>query len=56
MTSQLGLQTVPVHMLPNISQSKGNQTMEFWSSNRTYITRAIFSSKIMYKIRQGDWF
>ena len=29
MTSQPGLQTIPVHILPNISQSKGNQTMKF---------------------------
>ena len=29
MTSQPGLQTIAMHILPNISQSKGNQTMEF---------------------------
>ena len=29
MTSQLGLQTIAIHMFPNISQSKGNQTMKF---------------------------
>ena len=29
MTSQPGLQTVVIHILPNISQSKGNQTMKF---------------------------
>ena len=29
MTSQPGLQTVAIHILPNTSQSKGNQTMEF---------------------------
>ena len=29
MTSKPGLQTIPVHILPNISQSKGNQTMKF---------------------------
>ena len=29
MTSQPGLQTIPIHTLPNISQSKGNQTMKF---------------------------
>ena len=28
MTSQLGLQTIAIHILPNISQSKGNQTMK----------------------------
>ena len=29
MTSQPGLETIPIHILSNISQSKGNQTMEF---------------------------
>ena len=29
MTSQPGLQTMTIHTLPNISRSKGNQTMKF---------------------------
>ena len=29
MTSQPGLQTIAIHILPNISQSIGNQTMKF---------------------------
>ena len=29
MTSQPGLQTMAIHTLPNISRSKGNQTMKF---------------------------
>ena len=29
MTSQPGLQTIAIHMLPNISQSKDNRTMKF---------------------------
>ena len=29
MTSQPGLQTIAIHILPNISRSKGNQTMKF---------------------------
>ena len=29
MTSQAGLQTIAIHILPNISQSKGNQTIKF---------------------------
>ena len=29
MTSQPGLQTVAIYILPNISQRKGNQTMKF---------------------------
>ena len=28
MTSQPGLQTIAIHILPNISQSKGNQTIK----------------------------
>ena len=29
MTSQPGQQTILIHILPNISRSKGNQTMKF---------------------------
>ena len=29
MTSQSGKQTIAIHILPNISRSKGNQTMKF---------------------------
>ena len=29
MTSQPGLQTIAIHILPNISQSKGNEKMKF---------------------------
>ena len=29
LTSQLGLQTVVMHILPNISRSKGNRTIKF---------------------------
>ena len=29
MMSQPGLQTIAIHILPNISQSKGNQTTKF---------------------------
>ena len=29
MTSEPGLQTTVIHILPNISQSKGNQTRKF---------------------------
>ena len=29
MTSQPGLQAIAIHILPNISQSKDNQTMKF---------------------------
>ena len=29
MASQPGLKTILIHILPNISQSKGNQTMKF---------------------------
>ena len=29
MTSQPGLQTIAIHILPDISQSKCNQTMKF---------------------------
>ena len=29
MTSQLGEQLFAIHILPNVSRSKGNQTMKF---------------------------
>ena len=29
MTSQPGKQTISIHLLPNISRSKGNQTIKF---------------------------
>ena len=38
MTSRPSLQILAIHILPNISQSKGNQTI----------------SKIMQKMREGD--
>ena len=30
MTSQPGLQTIAIHILPNISQIKGSQTIKFF--------------------------
>ena len=48
MGSQPALQPIPVHILPNISQSKGNQTMKFGQlieQNR----RNIFLQKICRK-------
>ena len=45
MTSQPGLKAIDIHILPNISQSKGNQTI---------IKETYFSSKIIQKMRQGD--
>ena len=52
MASQPGLQTVVIHILPNISQNKDNQTMKF--GQLTEYNKTIFSSKIMPKMRQGD--
>ena len=48
MTSQPGLQTIPVHILPNISQSKGNQTMKFGQLIE-YNKRNIFLQKLCGK-------
>ena len=44
MTSQLGYQTIAIHILPNISKSKGNQTMKF-EKLIEYNTRNIFVEK-----------
>ena len=47
MTSQPSLQTIAIHVLPNISQSKGNQTIKFGQLIE-------FNLKIIQKMRQGD--
>ena len=53
MTSQPGSETIAIHILPNISQSKGNQTMKFGQIIE-HNKRNIFSSTIMQKMTQGD--
>ena len=44
MKSQHGLQAVAIHILPNISQSKGNQAMKF-DQLIEYNKRKIFHKK-----------
>ena len=41
MTSQTGQQTITIHILPNISRNKGNQTMKFVQL-KAYNMRNIF--------------
>ena len=41
MTSQTGQETIAIHILPNISRSKGNQTMKFGQLIR-YNMRSFF--------------
>ena len=48
MKSQPGLQAVAVHILPNISQSKGNQTIKFVQLIE-YNKRNIFFQKLLGK-------
>ena len=48
MTSQPGLQTIPIQVLPNISQTKGNQTMKFGQLIE-YNKRNIFVKKLCGK-------
>ena len=48
MTSEPGLQTIPIHILPNIFQSKGNQTMKFGQLNEHNKTN-IFLQKLCGK-------
>ena len=48
MTSQTGLQTIAIHILPNISQSKCNQTMKFRQLLK-YDKRNIFIQKLCRK-------
>ena len=44
MTSQPGKQAVVIHIFPDISRNKGNQTMKFGHSIE-YNMRTIFSEK-----------
>ena len=53
MTSQPGQQTIPIHILRNTSQSKGNQIMKF-SQVIEDNKGNIFPSKFMQKISQGN--
>ena len=55
MTSQPGKQTIPIQILPNISRSKGNQTMKF-SQLIEYNTRNIFSSINIHKMWWRNYF
>ena len=53
MTSQPGLQTVARHILSNISESNGNQTMKFGQLIE-YNKRNFFLKNIIQKMRQGE--
>ena len=48
MTSEPGLQTIAIHILPNVSQRKGNQTMKF-GQLIAYNKRNIFIPKLCRK-------
>ena len=48
MTSQPGLQAITIHILPNISQSRGNQIMKFGQLIE-YNKRDIFLQKLCRK-------
>ena len=45
MTSQPGQLTITIHIMPNISRSKGNQTMKF--GQLVEYNKIYFYSKIM---------
>ena len=44
-----------IHILPNISRSKGNQAIELAQLIK-YSVRNIFLPKIIQKMSQGEWF
>ena len=48
MASQPGLQAIAIHILPDISQSEGNQTMKFGQLTE-YNKRNIFLQKLCQK-------
>ena len=49
MTSQRGTQTVAIHILPNISRSKGNETNKYGQLIE-YSMRNTFIEKIIHKM------
>ena len=53
MTSQPGKQTIAIHILPNISRSKSNQTTKF-SQSIEYHTRIIFLEKSYTKCKSQN--
>ena len=48
MMSKLGLQTIAIHILPNISKNKGSQTMKF-GQLKEHNKRNIFLQKLCRK-------
>ena len=55
MTSQTEQEIITIHILPNISKSKGNKTIKFGQLKKILWDK-YFSSNIMQKMRQGGWF
>ena len=51
-TSQSGLQIIAIHILPNTSRKKGNQTMKFDQLIK-YNVKNIFFPEIMQKMGHG---
>ena len=51
MTSHTGKQVITIHILPNISKSKGNHVISHLIACKV---KKYFSSKIMQKMWQGD--
>ena len=49
------LKTITIHIMPNISQIKGNHTLKF-GQVIAYNKINIFVSKIMQKMKKGDQF
>ena len=52
MTSQYGLQTIPIHILPNISQSKVKKKMKFGQLRN--ITTRTSRRKILFFKNYGE--
>ena len=55
MMSQTGQEIITIHILPNISRTKGNQAIKFGQLIK-YSMRNFFFSKFLQKMRQGDQF
>ena len=52
MPPQLGKETIAIHILPNISRSKGNQAMKFGQLIKYSVRKMFFKSHAEIEVRK----